>query len=210
MPIKRDKLPKIVTPIGIAVFPKLNVPDTKYKAEGEFTTKLRLSGAEAAGLKKTILDFYEVAYEVECRDKDVKKLKRADPPFKQAVTRDGEDIEDTFDFNFKRKASGTSKAGVPWKAVISLIDAKKNPIKAEIWGGSKIRVSATMSPWYSDGFGFGIKLELRGVQVTDLVTRGGALSAEALGFGEVDGYNSSTNDEPEDGDAEGASDVDQF
>lgn len=35
---------RITTPFGEAIYPKLTEPDTKFKAEGEYSTKLRISG----------------------------------------------------------------------------------------------------------------------------------------------------------------------
>jgi hypothetical protein len=211
MPIERDKCPKIVTPVGTAVFPRVNTPDFKFKKEGEYSVKLRLSGAAAAQLKAQIMEFYEQAYLVECEDKGVqptgpKALKRADPPFKQATTKDGEEIADTFDFTCKRKASGETKAGKKWQARPALVDAKGAPMKAEVWGGSQVRCSVQLVPWYAPSFGFGVKPNLFGVQVIDLVTKGGEMSAAALGFDAVEGYSSSNEDAPEapEGDTDGA------
>ena len=42
-----DKLPTVR---GIAVYPKLTTPDIKFKAEGEYSTKLRLTAEEGEQL----------------------------------------------------------------------------------------------------------------------------------------------------------------
>jgi len=192
--IDRKKLPRGITAAGRAVWPKLNEPDTKFKEEGEFSVKLELSGEAAENMKSTIREFATKAYSIECEDKGKKKLKKADLPFKQATDQDGEDIADTFLFNFKRKASGTTKAGKAWQATVTLFDSQKKKVTAEVWGGSKLRVAYTLVPWYNPTLGFGIKLELGAVQVLDLVTRG-ERSASDYGFEEeADGYQGSFDD----------------
>lgn len=195
MPIERKQLPRGVSPIGVAVWPKLNEPDTKFKEEGEFSVKLQLTGEDAESLKTSIRAFATMSYAVECEDKGKKKLKKADLPFKAAVDQDGGEIPDTFTFNFKRKASGTTKAGKAWQATVTLYDSMKKKVSAEVWGGSKLRVAYTLVPWYNPTLGFGIKLELGAVQVIDLVTRG-ERSADDYGFGEETGGYTGTTDEP--------------
>lgn len=37
-----QKLPLLKTPAGNAIWPKLTKPDTKFNAEGEYTTKLAI------------------------------------------------------------------------------------------------------------------------------------------------------------------------
>jgi len=43
---KRDTI-RFITPRGIAIYPKLHKPDTKFKPQGEYSVKLRLA-ADAA------------------------------------------------------------------------------------------------------------------------------------------------------------------
>ena len=38
------------TPRGVAVYPHLNSPDTKFKPEGEWRVKLTIEGAEGKGI----------------------------------------------------------------------------------------------------------------------------------------------------------------
>lgn len=193
--IDRKKLPRGISPAGKAVWPKLNEPDTKFKEEGEFSVKLELGGAQAETMKDVIREFAAIAYAIECEDKGKKKLKKADLPFKQVVNEDGDDVPGMFLFNFKRKASGTTKAGKAWEASITLFDSKKKKVTAEVWGGSRLRVAYTLVPWYAAALGFGIKLELGAVQVLDLVTRG-ERSADDYGFDEEEGGYEGTYDEP--------------
>jgi len=47
---KRPTFVKGFSPAGIAVFPNLNKPDTKFKADGEYKVKLRVTEDEAQPL----------------------------------------------------------------------------------------------------------------------------------------------------------------
>lgn len=46
----------LVTPKGLAVYPHLSKPDTKFNKDGVYTTKLKLEGEPAEVLAKTIDD----------------------------------------------------------------------------------------------------------------------------------------------------------
>lgn len=60
---KRPKAPRFVSPKGTLVFPKLNEPDTKFKADGEFATKLRVRADDPAvkALIEKLQPFYDQA-----------------------------------------------------------------------------------------------------------------------------------------------------
>ena len=47
---------KIVSPRGIAVYPWLNRPDTKFSADGDFKVTLKVGAAEASPLIKKLDD----------------------------------------------------------------------------------------------------------------------------------------------------------
>lgn len=180
----RKKFPKVVTPIGTAVFPRLNEPDTKFDPNGAYSTKLRLTDGDAEKFQSLVEDFAKRAYAEECKAQGKKTLKRADLPFKPATTREGEEIPGAVDFNLKRKAGGVTKAGKKWTATVGLFDANGQPMTDEIWGGSKIRAQVTLVPWYAAALGFGIRLEIRQVQVIELV---GPDGTQECAFGTVEG-----------------------
>ena len=207
MPIERKDFPTITTPVGVAVWPKLNEPDTKWKDEGEFSVKLKLDGEDAENLISQIKEFHALAYKVECEDHRGKKakppkLKCADPSYKPAVDEDEEEIPGVYLFNCKRRASGEVKkgprAGTKWTARVMLFDSKGQPIpkNVEIWGGSLLKCSITLEPWYTPSLGFGIKLGLQAVKVLELVQRG-QRSAADFGFdAEEEGYTAAQDDLP--------------
>src|SRR3546814_19834590 len=47
----KQNFPKVVTPKGVGIYPRLNAPDTKYNAAGVYETKLAFD-ADTPGLSK--------------------------------------------------------------------------------------------------------------------------------------------------------------
>jgi hypothetical protein len=97
-----------VTPIGIAVWPRVNgTPDTQFDDAGVWSTRLRFSGADAVQTKSDVDELLEKSLADAKADPKLKgkKIKRADAPY----TED----EETGDLivNFKMKASGVRKDG---------------------------------------------------------------------------------------------------
>lgn len=191
------------TPKGIAVYPHLLVPDVKFDKDGVYHTKLKLSGAEAKAFKKAIDDGIADSYkETEkvllaklqentkdaAAKKAVKGLKRADPPYT-------ENEDGTIDFSFKMKATGKKKdTKEPFTRKPVLFDRAAVPItdNIKLGGGSTIRVSYNMMPFYTALVGAGVSLQMASVQVINLVEWGA--DASRYGF----------EDESEEGEGETA------
>ena len=57
----------ITTPIGTAVYPHLNEPDTKFEDDGVYTTQLRLTAEEA----DTIESSYNINFTMDLVLKDI-------------------------------------------------------------------------------------------------------------------------------------------
>ena len=55
-----------------------------------------------------------------------------------------------------------------------------------VWGGSQIKVSAELIPYYTQMVGAGISMRLRAAQVIELVE--GGSNSEGYGFKKEDGY----------------------
>lgn len=208
----RPKAEKFLTPTGIAVYPKLNAPDTKFKPLGEFNTKLKLS-AEAA---QPLIDKYEevlAAYfekeKAELMKGDGKSKAKAkalklaaDKPYKPEYDEEGEETGFMV-INFKMPHKiDRSKDGKPDLLLYpDIFDASspkplKNP--PEIWGGSKLRVAGEMRP-FNTAIGVGLSLRLQAVQIIELTSKG-SRDAGGYGFGQEEGGYAS-DDTP----AEGAS-----
>lgn len=190
------------TPKGVASWPRLHEPDTKFKDEGEYSIKLRLSGSAAAELVAVLEaaadESYEAAKkqiaEAKAKEKNPKRRaeikERADVPYKELYENDEPTGE--YEFNFKMKASGVSKkTGKPWTRKPAVFNAKGKPMsdeeKAKVGGGSVVKVAYEITPFYTAALGAGVSLRLEAVQVLELKSFQ-ARDASAFGFGEEEGY----------------------
>jgi hypothetical protein len=202
---KPKKLPPLNTPRGVAVFPSLNAPDTKFKPEGEYACRLAFDPNDA--------DVQKLVAELECRQelgwqealaelepaarKKFEKTYTKAPVFTEETDKEGDETGRIL-INFKMKASGKSKkTGKEWSQKPTILDAKgvqmKNP--PDIYGGSTLRIGfeTTCGPVPSSKL-FYISCRLMLVKVLDLVSRGG-YSADSFGLGdEEDGYEADDNE----------------
>jgi ssDNA-binding protein len=197
------------SPRGLAVFPWLNKPDTKFKAEGQYKVGLKLKTDDKLTQKFIAEIDAGMAQAVATARTDnpakAKKINQcADKPYRAEV--DDDDNETGFTiFNFKMTASGTSrKTGKPFTLKPALFDAAGEPLDAEtrIGGGSLIRVSYLLNEFFqTTKIGAGVSLQLNGVKVIKLVEWGGG-DASAHGFAEDES-------DFEDSEAETAEDEDE-
>lgn len=81
------------------------------------------------------------------------------------------DLEtDTVRFKFKRKAEGTKKEGTTWKAdEAPPLTVNGEASKARVGNGSKGQIVGAIKAYYSDEAGLGASLQLRSVDVAELV-----------------------------------------
>lgn len=186
---------KKTTPRGIAVWPKLDEPDTKFEAEGVYTTKLKLSAEDAQPyvdlIDKLAADHLAACQKAESNPAKKKKLKLTDDmPYKPDLDKEGNETGDMI-LSFKMKASGVSKkTGKPWTRKPAAFDAKGRPLTPvpKIGGGSTIKVSCIYEPWANPKGEVGVSARLEAVQLIELRTFGDRSAAEH-GFGEEeDGY----------------------
>lgn len=196
-PTKRPRLATITTPVGIAIWPKLNAPDTKYKLEGEFGVKLKLTQEEAAPLIEMIsaanaAKFEEVKKELLAGDGKSKAAAKAlkysdDLPYKADIDDEGDET-DFVVFNFKMKHKIIREGKPDMLLYPDIFDSQGKAIKRAppIWGGSQLRVSAQINPWYTAKFGVGVQLRLQAVQIIEL-SNGTARDAGGYGFGASEG-----------------------
>lgn len=155
---------KYVSPKGSAGYPKLLKPDTKFKAEGEYSTSLTMDKKIA----KPLMDQIEEAYTEEF---GAKALPKANFPFKE-----DEDGNITFKFKSKQKPK--------------LFDAKGVHIKdgsdLGIGSGSTMKVSGAISCRAVSGKNYAT-LYMNAVQIIDLVEYSGSpFGAEEGGFSAED------------------------
>lgn len=175
-----------VTPVGTAIWPKLNVPDTKWKPEGEYSVKLRLTGEDADKLRTMIDQAIEENFKkVQAENKKKTIKKAASTPYQEVRDDDGNPTGE-FDFAFKLKAKvKNAKTGAEVTLKPVLVDAKKTPTNAEVWSGSRIRVSGSLNPYHTASIGAGVSLRLQAVQIIELKT---GMGRGADAFTSMEGY----------------------
>lgn len=205
------------SPKGVFVYPKLKDADTKFKSEGEYSVKLKLSAdaPETKALIAKLQPHYDSAIKSATAEfaklpvASRKKLGKLSPnPFFSTVY-DKETEEPTGDIEFKfiMKASGEyksgSKAGRKWTRKPTIFSAKGVALKdvPEIWGGTIGRISFEIKEggYFIPGTGAaGLTLELVAAQLITLRS-GGEWSAKDHGFGEEEGYEGDTEEATEAG-----------
>lgn len=193
---------EFTTPKGRSGFSALTVPSTKFKEEGEYSIALLLpANAPETDALIAILDTMLIVSEKKAlAETKKKKVKVADPPYKAEEDADGEETGN-IKFNFKLPAKFSIKDDqgnivdtIYNKPVLFDARGHKLPSSVRIGGGSLVRVSAEAAPYYTDGFGAGVKLRLRAVQVIELVEQGSGVSFAGAGFDIEDGYDASDDD----------------
>jgi hypothetical protein len=210
MAAPRKKAPTFTTPAGTFKFPRLGTPDTKFKAEGEYSVKFIIAREAAAGLLAKLEPLHAAAIDtgkaeyaglpVATRKKlDAKGGFTANPLF-NVVYDDNEEETGEVEFVFKMAASGEYKSGPKvgqkWTRKPAVFDARMKPMAGDkVWGGTTGKVSFEVGlnkqgepGYFIPGTGAaGLTLRLQAVQVIELVS-GGQKTASAYGFGEEEGY----------------------
>ncbi len=180
----KAKNPRYTTPAGIAQYPYLTKPDTKFNPDGEYKISLEVKDPNAAAPLMSFLDEQlEASIAKAKKDNPGKRIKEGEAPYQV------NDDTGAVTFRFKLKAKVTPKQGDPFEQRPAIFDAKGKPMQeAKIGGGSKVKVAYELIPYYTASAGAGVSLRLKAVQVIDLVEFSGGASADAFGFGEEEGY----------------------
>ena len=177
----KKNIVRLTSPSGIAVYPKLEKPDTKFDVNGVYSVDLDLTPEDAAPLLAQMEKIADRAYEAECKAKGGKKLKRADMPWKD--TEDGK-----VRVKFKLKAVGGS-GDKTWTQKPALFDAKGQPISdVGVGSGSTVKVAFEVFPYYTAMVGHGLSLRLKAVQVLELKQYIPGDRFDAFGFEATDGF----------------------
>ena len=207
---KRTSAPQFTSFKGTFKYPKLNEPDTKFKAEGEYSVKLIGNESDPAvqALMGKLVPLHEAAV---ARGKALIKRGKnltVNPLYNVVYDETTEEPTGEVEFTFKMPAKVTfktgPKAGKTEEREPGLFDAKGNKmVKApSIWGGTVGKVSFEVGVdresgepgYFIPGTGTaGLSLRLLAVQVIDLVS-GGQRTAAAYGFGEEDGFEHSNRE----------------
>lgn len=179
----------IINVRGIARYPWLNKPDTKFEAEGVYKVDLEITADVAEPLIRSFTDMRAQAMKEAVKTLKGKKAKEADLPISPKLDADTGEETGTFILKAKMKASGVTKAGKAWSRAVPIFDAKGRPANPSIYGGSEIILGLAPKSWANPKGECSVTCYLEGVQVIKLSQGSGGASASALGFGVVDdGY----------------------
>lgn len=184
-----NRILKLVSPKGVASYPKLNEPDTKFKPDGEYSVSLICDPNEAKSFTESVKACVKEYYTEQCRLLKKKELKVAELPIKEDADKEGNKtgkVRIKFALSAKVKSK---KSGKEWEQRPALFDTKGKVIHERVGGGSVIKVACEVFPWYTPALGVGASLRCKAVQVIDLKSPSGVANAEAFGFtAEEEGY----------------------
>lgn len=208
----KKKAPQYTTPMGEFVWPWLNKPDTRdIKGKPQrpaYKLNIRYAANNPAWLSfKTKLD--------ELVDESYEKAVAENPKKKKVIVRQypyvmelDDDGEETGNVILKLKQNASlkdKKTGEEREVTVALFYASGKPInraQTSIYGGSTGMASFTTRPYLVDSTnGAGISLDLKAVQVFNLVSAG-ERSAESYGFSKQEGYDEDEEEAEEEAAAE--------
>lgn len=211
---KRDRY---TSPRGVAIFPRLNEPDTKFDADGIFSVRLAYEADDAnflALVKKLEAKRDELFAQWLSENPKKKKVAEVAPVFAEELDENGDETG-RLTLNFKMKAKGKSKrTGKVFEMRPNFFDARGvelvNP--PNVGGGSVLKIGFEVwGSFVESAKKFYLSLRLQGVQVIELVEFGHR-SAKDYGFGEEEGYEAdesatTRSDDDDDDDADTSGDA---
>ena len=161
---------------GIAYYPYISAPDTKFDEQGHYKVNLCLSEEDAQPVIEVIKQTVVEGIKALKKDKPNMEIKQAPFPFSKEVDEDGNPTGNVI-IKFKSKAA--------YKPAV--FDSKGNMMtNSNIYGGSEIKVNGSCAFFHTAMIGAGVSIRLRAVQVIQYVE--GASGANKFGFDEVDGF----------------------
>lgn len=207
----------LTSPKGTLVYPWLTgKADTKFKAEGEWKTGLRVAQTDKGAIaliEKIDAGIAQAVAEARKQHPDkAKKIKACeDKPYRNEVD-DDDNPTGYVIFNFKMKASGKNrKTGEEFKQKPALFNAAGEPMDpaSKIGAGSLAKISFEIVEFFtSTKIGAGVSLRMSGVQIITLIEWGGG-NAEYHGFGNEEPEDDEDGDEDEDEDQDEDGDEDE-
>jgi hypothetical protein len=215
-----DKRLKLNTPKGIAKFPALSRPDTKFeKPYGKFKVALRLN-PEDPGVQEfadKINGIVQSSFDAEIeRLKKEKKGALAkelgiELPVRPEINPETGDETGFLIVSASSKAGGV-KDGKEWKRKMPIFDRLKKPVSVAVGGGSELKLNVSFEA-FTNAASKKVTgaFRLEAVQVLKLVT-GGAKTADQFGFDEEEGddiydYDASTSEASSEGSSDSHDDL---
>lgn len=180
-----------LSPFGIATgYPWLNKPDTKFNADGVYHVDLMVSGEEAQTLKDKVDAAAQLAFDAYFEEGDGKKIPPKERKAWSVYVPYKEDTDDAGNptgyivFDFKQNAKIKLKSGEVKDIMVSLKDAKNNPVHKPVFGGSELRTMFAFRDIPMKSLKqVGVRMDLAQVQIKKLA------ASQGRNFGEIeDGY----------------------
>lgn len=194
--MSKQKREQAVSPLGTVKYSHLTKPNTKFKAQGEYSVDLVLDPSDAK--VKAFLDdlhfradSYFKTFVSEAKDGKQKKARESyklHVPFVNETDDEGDETGLVI-LKVKNSAEVTKKNGETFKKTINHFDAKRKQLTGvKVGRGTQLKAAFTLNPFGVDGLKTaGLGLWLEAVQIIKLVEYGGN-DAQSLGFGEEEGY----------------------
>ncbi len=175
----------IVTGKGILSYPHLKTADTKFSEVGAYKTGFIVDQAGhdiLVGKLQPILDEY-VNSDKERKTKH--KSWSVSLPFDEQLDDQGDETGN-YIWKFSQKAYYVKDDGERIDFSVSMIDAQRQPIDVNPYGGTVAKIRAQVRPYaMSTSKSYGLSLKPNMVQILELVSGGGASTD---GFDEEEGY----------------------
>jgi hypothetical protein len=172
---KKPRKPQYVSLAGVAVYPWLNRPDTKFDKEGKggvYKTDLRLQASDfETGLvggkpfRQFIDELVEASLaEAQAEHPKERKQIKVRAPYEYETDDTGEE-SGTVLVRFKQNARITRKDGTVVNITIPMFNAQGQPIEDPIYGGSIIKVAFTVrNTWMQASKEAGVRFDIAAVQ----------------------------------------------
>lgn len=201
------KLTKLTTPIGIAKYPSLNTPDTRFESQqakgGEYHVDLRIEEDEARPmvekLEQLLAEWVTTANAERKKEKKKPLQVFSSKPWSVEYDEEG-NPSGYYILKIKRGAQWKDRDGNVQKNTLRFFDANGEGLTSldeKIGGGSKLRVAFNVRGWVAP-IGIGLALDILAVQIVELSSWGGGGDTD-FGFGAVEGgFVASTSDESDD------------
>lgn len=194
--MNKNKAPRYVTPLGVAQYPWLVEPDTKFNPDGDYKVNMLFGDKDNEHLKfilkdlaNTLEEYYQGIITDPKYAKVASKIQKADI-FE-------EDTDGNIVMKFKQKAILKSIKGTH-EVKIPLFDSKGKPLSnTKLGGGSKIKLCFSVAPYYVPSTRMcGLSLRPVAVQVIELKEWAEGGTMQSYGFKDEDGYEGAEDDDP--------------
>lgn len=192
---KKPKEIILTSPKGIAKWAKLNVPDTKFKVDGEYSITLLLDPEDAATIEfvDSLRKANEVGLAAAKKANSKKKFTQEVIKVKDDTDKDGVP-SGKLAVSFNCKAAGVRKDGTKWAFRPAVLDAKGKPVPSEVlvYGGSIVKVAYSIRHTAMPTGSFYTTFNLKAVQVIVLKSQSDR-DASYYGFKDEEGDGAGTD-----------------